>query len=91
MIYMIEVYIMEVAMKVAKWGNSLAIRIPADVVEKLGLKEGDEVDIQPSAVNGIELIRLASRRERVERLREILKDRLPADFKFDREEANARR
>lgn len=78
-------------MKVAKWGNSLAIRIPAEVVEKLGLKEGDEVQLQPSPVNGLELARLASRRERVERLREILKDRLPADFKFDREKANARR
>jgi antitoxin MazE len=78
-------------MKVAKWGNSLAIRIPAEVVEKLGLKEGDDVDIQPSAVNGLELIRLASRRERIERLREIMKDTMPADYKFDREEANARR
>jgi antitoxin MazE len=78
-------------MKVAKWGNSLAIRVPAEVVEKLGLKEGDEVDLQPSAVNGLELIRLASRREKIERLREILKDRLPEGYKFDREEANARR
>lgn len=78
-------------MKVAKWGNSLAIRIPAEVVEKLGLKEGDDVDLQPSAVNGLELIRLASRREKVERLREILKDSMPADYKFNREEANARR
>lgn len=78
-------------MKVAKWGNSLAIRVPAEVVEKLGLKEGDEVDLQPSAVNGLELIRLASRREKIERLREILKDSMPADYKFNREEANARR
>jgi antitoxin MazE len=91
MIYTDAMYIMEASMKVAKWGNSLAIRIPAEVVEKLGLKEGDEVQLQPSAVNGLELARLASRRERVERLREILKDRLPADYKFDREQANARR
>jgi antitoxin MazE len=32
-------------MQVAKWGNSLAIRIPASVVEALGLKEGDDVEI----------------------------------------------
>lgn len=78
-------------MKVSKWGNSLAVRIPMDVASRLGLKEGDEIDFRPSDINGIELLRLASRRERVERLREILKDRLPADYRFDREEANARR
>lgn len=78
-------------MKVAKWGNSLAVRIPTDVASRLGLKEGDEVDLRASDSNGIELLRLASRRERVERLREVLKDRLPADYRFDREAANARR
>ena len=30
-------------MQVAKWGNSLAVRLPASVVEVLRLKEGDEV------------------------------------------------
>lgn len=78
-------------MRVSKWGNSLAVRIPTDVVSRLGLKEGDEVDLRPSDTNGIELLRLASRRERIERLRELLKGRLPADYRFDREEANARR
>ena len=32
-------------MQVAKWGNSLAVRIPAAVVEVLELKEGDEIEI----------------------------------------------
>ena len=32
-------------MQVAKWGNSLAVRLPAIVVEALGLKEGDEIEI----------------------------------------------
>lgn len=78
-------------MKVSKWGNSLAVRIPTDVASRLGLKEGDEIDLRPSDINGIELLRLASRRERIERLRELMKGRLPADYRFDREEANARR
>ena len=30
-------------MQVAKWGNSLAVRLPADLVRELGLKEGDTV------------------------------------------------
>ncbi len=33
-------------MRVSKWGNSLAVRLPAEVVEALGLKEGDEVDFK---------------------------------------------
>jgi len=32
-------------MQVAKWGNSLAVRLPAAVVEALELKEGDEIEI----------------------------------------------
>ena len=32
-------------MQVAKWGNSLAVRLPASVVDALGLKAGDEIEI----------------------------------------------
>ena len=32
-------------MQVAKWGNSLAVRLPADLVRELGLKEGDQIDL----------------------------------------------
>ena len=32
-------------MQVAKWGNSLAVRLPASGVEALDLKPGDNVDI----------------------------------------------
>jgi antitoxin MazE len=32
-------------MQVSKWGNSLAVRLPAAIVEALGLKEGDEIEI----------------------------------------------
>ena len=33
-------------MHVAKWGNSLAIRLPAAVVEALELKDGDQIEIR---------------------------------------------
>ena len=42
-------YIQGAAMQVAKWGNSLAIRLPAAVVEALELKEGDEIEIHVAA------------------------------------------
>ena len=32
-------------MRIAKWGNSLAVRIPAQVAQDLRLKEGDEIDL----------------------------------------------
>ncbi|RZL36587.1 MAG: AbrB/MazE/SpoVT family DNA-binding domain-containing protein [Rubrivivax sp.] len=31
-------------MQLAKWGNSLALRIPSDVVRQLGLREGATVE-----------------------------------------------
>ncbi len=34
---------------VAKWGNSLAVRIPAAEAAKAAIKEGDEVDLTASA------------------------------------------
>jgi antitoxin MazE len=30
-------------MKVSKWGNSLAVRLPSELVARLGLKGGDEI------------------------------------------------
>ena len=33
-------------MQVAKWGNSLAVRLPSEVVEALKLKEGDQIEIR---------------------------------------------
>lgn len=32
--------------RVSKWGNSLAVRLPATVVEALKLHEGDEIEIE---------------------------------------------
>jgi len=76
-------------MQVAKWGNSLAIRLPAAVVEALELKIGDEIEIRVADARGFEVARKLSRAELLNRLR-AFRGRLPADFKFDRDEANAR-
>ncbi len=76
-------------MKVSKWGNSLAIRLPAELVEKLGLKEGDELLEQPGFAEEKQVLlkRKLTREERLERLREIRKTiKWPEDYKFDRNE-----
>jgi len=75
-------------MKVAKWGNSLALRLPAAVVEAMGLKEGDEVQVTASA-GRLNLQRAPDIDELWARLH-ALREKLPADFRFDRDEANAR-
>ena len=76
-------------MQVAKWGNSLAIRLPAAVVEALKLTEGDEIEIHVMGARQFGVARKPSREEFLKRLR-AFRGRLPADFKFDRDEANAR-
>lgn len=73
-------------MQVAKWGNSLAIRLPAAVVEVLGLKEGDDVEIRVASERSLEVQRKPTNRELLERLRKY-RGTLPADFKFDRNDA----
>ena len=76
-------------MLVSKWGNSLAVRLPASVVEALGLKEGEEIEIHVSGTRSLDIARKPSDRELLARLRKY-RDRLPEDFKFDRLEANDR-
>jgi antitoxin MazE len=76
-------------MQVAKWGNSLAVRLPAAVVEALGLREGDEIEIHVAEARRFGIVRKPERKELLKRLRDF-RGRLPADFKFDRDDANAR-
>lgn len=76
-------------MQVAKWGNSLAVRIPAVVVEALELKEGDQITIHVAGKREFEVERDRRRQKALEGLRKLRRP-FPPDFKFDREEANAR-
>ncbi len=76
-------------MQVAKWGNSLAVRLPVAVVEALGLKEGDEIDIKIAGERAFDIERDRSRERALERMRALRKP-LPPGWKFDRDEANAR-
>jgi antitoxin MazE len=76
-------------MRVAKWGNSLAVRIPPAVIEALGLKEGDEIDIHIADVRELVVARKPRREDLLQRLR-AFRGRLPPDFKFGRDDANAR-
>lgn len=76
-------------MQVSRWGNSLAIRIPASVVDALTLKEGDDVEVHVVDGRTLALKKKPGTEALLERLR-AFRGRLPADFHFDREDANAR-
>ena len=76
-------------MQVAKWGNSLAVRLPAAVVDALTLKEGDEIEIHVAGSRVFEVQKRPQAQALLARLRKF-RGRLPGDFKFDRLEANER-
>ena len=56
-------------MRVSKWGNSLAVRLPQAVVEALKLKEGDAIEITIAGTRRFEIARDRSREEALVRLR----------------------
>jgi len=76
-------------MQVSKWGNSLAIRLPAAVVETLRLQEGDQIEVVVADSRTFGIKRAPGRRDVLARLRKY-RGRLPADFRFDRLVANER-
>lgn len=76
-------------MQVSKWGNSLAVRLPAAVVEALDLKEGDQIEIRIAGDRNFEVGRDRSREAALARLRKLRRP-LPPGFTFDRAAAHER-
>jgi antitoxin MazE len=76
-------------MQVSKWGNSLAIRLPAAVVEALELKEGDQIEVRIAGRREFKVSRDRSREEAAQRLRKLRRS-LPTGFVFDRDAAHER-
>lgn len=71
-------------MRVERWGDDLAIRLPVSLVESLQLKEGDnlEVVIRDSRVHA--RCGEPTTAERLRLLREF-RGKLPTDFRFLRD------
>ena len=76
-------------MQVSRWGNSLAIRLPAAVVKALDLKEGDQIEVTVAGARQFEIRRDRSREAALARLRKLRRP-LPPGFTFDRAAANER-
>lgn len=76
-------------MHVAKWGNSLAVRLPKALVQSLGLKAGDEVELSPLPHGAIGVGKVDPGAEFLARMAEFNVP-APEGYVFDREEANER-
>jgi antitoxin MazE len=76
-------------MRVSKWGNSLAVRLPKALVEKLGLRKGDQLNVV--AKDGA--IEVETNQDRRQRALERMAARnwtFPEGSRFVRDEANER-
>jgi antitoxin MazE len=83
-------YIQEAPMQVARWGNSLAVRLPARLVSELGLAEGDEIEIVKASRERLEIERRMDRQVAIDKLRELreqLRGKVPAGYRFKRSDA----
>ena len=76
-------------MQVSKWGNSLAVRLPKALVEDLGLKPGDKLEVVSATPKRLAVDRDESRRLAVQRMGERGWTR-PHGYVFNRDEANVR-
>ena len=76
-------------MRVSKWGNSLAVRLPKGLVEDLELRAGDQIKVVSKAPGRLVVRRDEHRERAVERMRR--RAWVPPDgYAFDRNEANDR-
>jgi antitoxin MazE len=76
-------------MQVAKWGNSLAVRLPRSLVTRLGLKAGDEVTILSSEESTLVIEKAENRRAAIARMASR-RWTAPRSFRFNRDDANTR-
>lgn len=76
-------------MQVSKWGNSLAIRLPATVVDALNLKDGDQIEVRIAGPREFEVQRDPTHQRALERLRRLRRP-LPPGFTFDRDSTHER-
>ena len=60
-------------LQVAKWGNSLAVRLPVECTRAAGLKEGDELEAEVTPIGEIRLMpsRVFDKAAFLERLNEL--------------------
>jgi len=72
-------------MKLAKWGNSFAFRVPAELMRKMNLTPDEDFQFRQTGEDSFEIIRDRSRQEALKKMRK-LRFALPDDYVFNRDE-----
>ena len=75
--------------RVSRRDNDLAICLPQTVVDALALKDGDHVEIRICGERAFEIRRDTPKERALEQIRALSRP-LPPDWKFNRDDANAR-
>jgi len=75
-------------MKVVRWGNSLAVRLPVKLVRELGLVEGDRIALIRDH-HVLRVHRLPRTQEVLDSLREF-RGRLPTNERLGRDDSHSR-
>jgi antitoxin MazE len=88
-LYQVPCISIEDIMRVAKWGNSFAVRLPKALVEALGVRVGDEVELSPLPNGAIGIGKVDPGAEFLARMAEFNVP-APEGYRFDRDEANER-
>jgi antitoxin MazE len=81
---------MEPAMRVSRWGNSLAVRLPKALVEQLGLKEGDQLNVVAAKDGAVKVEANEDQRRRALERMAARNWAFSEGCRFDRSEANER-
>jgi antitoxin MazE len=76
-------------MRIAKWGNSLAVRLPVSIVEELHLEEGDEVELVRGEYDTFIVYRYDEPEKLLQRIRRF-RGRMPQGFVVNRDDAHER-
>ncbi len=76
-------------MRVSKWGDSLAVRLPKKLVVELKLKAGDELVVVEASKRQISVEKVDQRAQFIENM-ERFRWASSEGWKFDRDEANER-
>jgi len=76
-------------MRVQKWGNSLAVKLPHSFAQAFEIKEGDDISLCVAGERCSDVIKPKHAKELLMQLR-MFRGRLPESFRFDRVEANLR-
>lgn len=76
-------------MRVSRWGDSLAVRLPRELVERMRLAEGDEVDVTAVDLRSVGIAKPETQDAVLARLRALQRP-APPGFRWSREDASER-